>query len=436
MQHRVHRFLGKGMFAAILIVLLAMATVAFADDTVTILLDNEPMILSSGQPEIVDGRTFLPLRAISENLGMGVDYKADTKLVTISNEEGTLFHHTIGASFVTMQDDSIIDIGVESYIKDDRTMVSLRLFSNAMDIGVQWDGDTRTVSLATPTVPDTTPEDPDPTIPVATTLTARSKADLDQTPGTEYMDNMAASPIIIDLGAELIVLTARETLRDLTIFMVEYDEVSDAFYESGLMHYMSVLPADTNLWLMHLIPEVIPRVKIAYTNASGEKEARLLSWSGLTGDIVLAETEYNDLDLTVFAWGILSAAKASDAFLADIPPVEGEPLVMGEGDTYAFYSLGSDIASISMYEFPTADLDTAPLRTVFEDLALPAEQSIVITFEEILGHFLFVYTSADSETASYAYWGWVNDPVSGPYLHHVFFDRDPVTTGDGVMGVG
>ena len=427
MQNRVHRFLGKGTFAAVLIVLLALAMAVLADEAVTILLDGNPITLSSGEPEIVDGRTFLPLRAISENLGMGVDYKAETSLVTISDGNGVLFQHTLGTSFVTMTDGNTIDIGVASYIKNDRTMVSLRLFSNAMDIGVQWDGDTRTVSL---TIPTTQELDPEPA--VAQTLMVQTKAQIDETSGLDATVNMAASPIIIDLGAEMMVLTANEDLRDLTVFMVDYDETSDSFSETGFMHYMRILPANTNIWLMHLVPETIPRVKIAYTNASGENEAWLLSWSGKTGDLYLVPTEYMELSPVILEFGVLFAANSSDAFLIGYPPVDGEPIVIGEGNTYAFYSGGIDIDNISMYEFPTADLDTAPLRTVFKDLNLPAERSIVVTFEEVLGHFLFVYTPANSQEASYAYWGWVNDPVSGPFMHHVHFDSDPVTTGDGV----
>ena len=123
-----------------MVILLAFGSLSMAASMVLMLNDSA----NDTPAEVIDGRAFVPLRWISEQMGYQVDYDGASKKVTV---EGGLFTHIIGTSMVTMEDGSICNIDVASYIKNDRTMVSLRLFAEALDCTVEWNADDNSVTL-------------------------------------------------------------------------------------------------------------------------------------------------------------------------------------------------------------------------------------------------------------------------------------------------
>lgn len=143
--------------------LLLLPHAVHAKDDIAIILDGQQLVLSDAAPEIVDSRTFVPLRLISESMGIDVSYEESSRTVTVG--EG-IFRHVVGDSFVTMQDGSIVDIAVPSYIKAGRTMVSLRLFAETLACQVAWDGEARSVTLIT-----AEGKDLEPTVPSLQTIT-------------------------------------------------------------------------------------------------------------------------------------------------------------------------------------------------------------------------------------------------------------------------
>ena len=105
---------------------------------------NGKAVQIDAAPEIKNGRTFLPLRAIAEALGATVTWVPETKGITV----------VLGDTQIGLQVDNntaVINGNVISidapYIKNGRTMVPFRVIAEAFGADVQWDGTTKTVTV-------------------------------------------------------------------------------------------------------------------------------------------------------------------------------------------------------------------------------------------------------------------------------------------------
>lgn len=96
-------------------------------------------------PEIVASRTFVPIRFIAESFGATVEWLPETQGITI-----TLGDHTVGLQIgnaTAVIDGSIISLSAAPYIKNGRTMVPLRVISEAFGGDVVWDPALRTITI-------------------------------------------------------------------------------------------------------------------------------------------------------------------------------------------------------------------------------------------------------------------------------------------------
>lgn len=101
------------------------------------------------EPEIVNGRTMVPLRAISEALGVEPVWNAETSSI-ILNYNGVQTTITIGSETVMRYEEGQAEtsqIDAPPYIKDGRTMVPLRFIAEALNKTVEWEGSTSTVKI-------------------------------------------------------------------------------------------------------------------------------------------------------------------------------------------------------------------------------------------------------------------------------------------------
>lgn len=99
---------------------------------------------------IVDERTLVPLRAVSEALGCDVSWDADTQGITLTDGDSLYFtwigrDHVFKTSAVELQDTSVMD--VPPVIMNDYTMVPLRAISEIFGAQVGWDGATSTATV-------------------------------------------------------------------------------------------------------------------------------------------------------------------------------------------------------------------------------------------------------------------------------------------------
>ena len=128
----------------ICLMLTSMCTVVFASDEISIVINDKPVTFDQ-MPVIVDGRTLVPLRGISETLGAEVIYTADTQRVTVTRD-GVVVKLKIGSTEAYIDhDEKTLD--VPATVISDRTMVPVRFISEAYGSEVEWNGDTKTVVI-------------------------------------------------------------------------------------------------------------------------------------------------------------------------------------------------------------------------------------------------------------------------------------------------
>lgn len=137
-----------GVLAAVLLCAV-FAGSGFAAAPVAVQLDGTMIAFTDAQPEIVNGRTFLPYRAVFEALGAQVSYEEASR-TAIAARNGITVRVPIGATEVTVLQNGesrTLKMDVASYVKNGRTYVPVRFMAQALNCVVGWDADDRTVIL-------------------------------------------------------------------------------------------------------------------------------------------------------------------------------------------------------------------------------------------------------------------------------------------------
>ncbi|HOT21521.1 MAG TPA: stalk domain-containing protein, partial [Sedimentibacter sp.] len=121
---------------------------AYAEDSIKIIIDGK-RIKPDVDPYISNDRTLVPIRVIAEELDSVVEWDNDNRAVHISKEDIHILLR-IDSYLVEYTNDNettytIIDVVPQ--ITGDRTFVPLRLISNALGVGIEWDNDKRTVYI-------------------------------------------------------------------------------------------------------------------------------------------------------------------------------------------------------------------------------------------------------------------------------------------------
>lgn len=117
-----------------------------AEERIPIIVDDIE-IFCDQSPVIVEDRTLVPLRAIFEALGAEVYWDNDARSVTAIKDDTTIFL-AIG-SLVLYKNGEATYMDVPGQIINDRTMVPVRAVSESFGAKVYWDNDTRTVRVYT-----------------------------------------------------------------------------------------------------------------------------------------------------------------------------------------------------------------------------------------------------------------------------------------------
>ena len=116
---------------------------AMAEETpVTVMVDGE-YVKFDVQPTIIEGRTLVPVRAIFEALGAEVEWNGDTR-TAVSSKGDTKVSVQIDNNVMKVNDADVV-LDVPAQLIDNRTLVPVRAISEAYDCYVDWNGDKRTV---------------------------------------------------------------------------------------------------------------------------------------------------------------------------------------------------------------------------------------------------------------------------------------------------
>ena len=97
-------------------------------------------------PQIIDGRTMVPLRFVGETLGAGVDWNGESRQITYSVGERRILL-TVGLQTATV-DGRNVEIDTPPVIIQDRTMVPVRFVSQWLGALVNWDDTDKRVEIA------------------------------------------------------------------------------------------------------------------------------------------------------------------------------------------------------------------------------------------------------------------------------------------------
>lgn len=121
-----------------------MVTTAYADSAIKIQIDNKPLNLEVS-PIVESGRTLVPFRAIFEALGLQVDWNDELRIATAYNDSTAVSVKLDGA--YGSVNGELKALEAPARIVDGRTLVPLRFVSEAFGNEVKWDAVKRTVSI-------------------------------------------------------------------------------------------------------------------------------------------------------------------------------------------------------------------------------------------------------------------------------------------------
>lgn len=139
-----------GFLVFMLVFIFAFPTIGQAAGSGTsIYLNGEALNLpKNGQVQNVKGNVMIPIRVVMEELGFDVDWEKGTRTVTIKQAD-TAIKLIVNQTSATVNGKKVA-MGIAPMLKQDTTLVPLRFVSEQMGLTVGWDNATKTVYLITP----------------------------------------------------------------------------------------------------------------------------------------------------------------------------------------------------------------------------------------------------------------------------------------------
>ncbi|MFX4262213.1 copper amine oxidase N-terminal domain-containing protein [Pelotomaculum propionicicum] len=114
-----------------------------ADRAINVILDGKTMEFEV-LPFLDQGRTMVPLRAIFEALGAGVQWDGESRTVTAVKDSREIKLVIDGAAYIN---GAVVNLDVPAKIINERTVVPLRFVSEALGCTVTWDENNKTVTI-------------------------------------------------------------------------------------------------------------------------------------------------------------------------------------------------------------------------------------------------------------------------------------------------
>ena len=115
-------------------------------DEITVIFDGETLSFDVA-PQIINDRTLVPFRTLFEKFGATVEYIEDGQYVNAVKGDTNISLQIDNTTATVNGAESVLDCA--PIIVDGRTLVPLRFIAEALNADVDWDGDTRTVTIVT-----------------------------------------------------------------------------------------------------------------------------------------------------------------------------------------------------------------------------------------------------------------------------------------------
>ena len=114
-------------------------------DGITVILDGEIVVFDVAQPALVNGRTMVPMRKIFEALNAVVTWDNNTQ--TAKAQKGNMTVEISIGSKVMYSNGKAVEIDSPALLMRSRTYVPVRFVSNALGVKVDWDNEKKIVYL-------------------------------------------------------------------------------------------------------------------------------------------------------------------------------------------------------------------------------------------------------------------------------------------------
>ncbi len=109
---------------------------------------NDKLFVLDAPPKIVDGRTLVPVRTITETFGAEITWEPVFRLVIIKLQDKTIYLQ-IGVKYASLNGKKV-SLDVAPSIISNYTYVPLRFIAEAFDASVGWDSKTGTITIIYP----------------------------------------------------------------------------------------------------------------------------------------------------------------------------------------------------------------------------------------------------------------------------------------------
>lgn len=146
MRNLAGKILPLLLFLSVWLTGAATAVSAHTNHDIQVKLNGQVMNFSS-PPIIVQGTTLVPMRSLFEAQGAKVVWDSSTRTVTAIKDELELTY-TIGEDFATTES-SKVKLHVPGQIRDNYTLIPLRMLSETLGNTVHWSQSTQTVNIFT-----------------------------------------------------------------------------------------------------------------------------------------------------------------------------------------------------------------------------------------------------------------------------------------------
>ena len=123
---------------------LAQRIVDYISDAVLLYIEDIPLILDV-EPVIIESRTLVPLRGIFSVFGAEVNWDGAEEQVTVKTADKSIVLR-IGSNIAQVNGQDIV-LDTSPRLVNNRTMVPLRFISESIGIQVDWDFELRTINL-------------------------------------------------------------------------------------------------------------------------------------------------------------------------------------------------------------------------------------------------------------------------------------------------
>ena len=136
----------KKLLSIFLIASMFCATPVMANNNITVKINNE-IVKFDVQPQIINGYVYVPMRTIFEKLGATIKWDNNSNTIT-SSKDNTTIKLVIGEDKINVNG-NYFTLPASAKIIDGKTLVPIRTISESFSYDVNWNEDTNEILINT-----------------------------------------------------------------------------------------------------------------------------------------------------------------------------------------------------------------------------------------------------------------------------------------------